>query len=120
MHGNDKIGITGDLLAGWDALGLDIDSADTPSRADVISNQMVSFSFATDFEDNDTDVEVAEPLLLSLAYVPAHRGGPSVFVAFGGHLEREVELGDRWTFSVKLRSDAGVAALDRRRRRLRR
>ena len=34
-----------------------------------------------------------------------------MFVAFGGHLEREVELGDRWTFSVKMRSDAGIAAL---------
>ncbi len=111
MHNNDKIGITGDLLAGWDARGLDIDSAERPSRADVISNQMVSFSFATDRSDDDTDVETAEPLLLSLAYVPAHRGGPSVFVAFGGHLEREVELSERWTFSAKLRSDAGIAAL---------
>ena len=79
--------------------------------ADIISNQMVSFSFAPSIGDFEDDPETAKPLLLSLAYVPALLPAEGLFVAFGGHLEEEIEVGERWTFSAKVRSDAGVAAL---------
>ncbi len=111
MHANEKWkDITGDLLAGWDAPGLDVDSTTPPRKADVIANSMLSFSFSPDLVgDFERDAEDAEPLLLTLAYVPSEDGGPFLFVAFGGHLEYEQPLGTRWKFTVKLRSDAGVA-----------
>ncbi len=80
--------ITGDMLAGWDAPGLDLDSAQPARAADIISNQMVSFSFAPEIGDFEDDPETAKPLLLSLAYVPALLPAEGLFVAFGGHLER--------------------------------
>ena len=103
--------ITGDVLAGWDAIGIDVDSHQAPRAADIISNQMVSFSFAPEIGDFEHDPEAAEPLLLSLSYVPALLPAEGLFIAFGGHLERDVEVNDKWTFSAKIRSDAGVAAL---------
>ena len=39
--------------------------------------------------------ESAKPLLLSLAYVPALLPAQGVFVAFGGHLEKDIKVGDR-------------------------
>nr|MBA3288538.1 hypothetical protein [Acidimicrobiia bacterium] len=46
MHANEKWkDISGDLLAGWDAPGLDVDSTTPPRKADVIANSMLSFSF---------------------------------------------------------------------------
>ena len=111
LHGNEKWkDVTGDMLVGWDARGLALDSPDPPRRADIIANSMMSFSLAPRVGDFEDDVEDAEPLLLTLGYVPTEDGGPFMFVAFGGHLEYEEPLGDRWTFSVKLRSDAAVAA----------
>ncbi len=112
MHVNRKWkDITGDVLAGWDAPGLDLDSKDPARAADIISNQMVSFSFAPEIGDFEDDPEAAKPLLVSLAYVPALLPAEGLFVAFGGHLEEEIEVGERWKFSAKVRSDAGVAAL---------
>ena len=59
-------------------------------EADVISNQMVSFSLrhgvAATFE---RDAEDGRAAAAQLAYVPADDGGPGLFVAFGGHLETE-------------------------------
>lgn len=112
MHANEKWkDISGDVLAGWDAPGLDLDSPVPPRKADVIANSMVSFSFSPDLVgDFERDAEEAEPLLLTLAYVTEPDGGPFLFVAFGGHLEHEIPLGERWRFTVKLRSDAGAAA----------
>jgi hypothetical protein len=112
MHVNEKWkDITGDVLAGWDAPGLDIDSTAPPRAADIVSNQMVSFSFYPEDAEFEGDAETAKPLLLSLAYAPALLPAQGVFVAFGGHLEKDISVGDRWTFTAKIRSDAGVAVL---------
>ena len=112
MHVNEKWkDIEGDVLAGWDAPGLDLDSDTAPRAVDIISNQMVSLSFGLSDEQFEGEPETAKPLLVSLAYVPALLPAEGLFVAFGGHLEREVEVGERWTFSAKVRSDAGVAVL---------
>lgn len=117
MHGNEAWkDITGDLLVGWDAPGLDLDSPTRPQKADVIANSMMSFSFSPDLVgDFERDSEDAEPLLLTLGYVPSEDadGRSLLFLAFGGHLEYDEPLGERWTFSVKLRSDAGIAAFIR-------
>jgi hypothetical protein len=110
MHGNEKWkDITGDMLVGWDAPGLDLASPVPPRKADVIANSLMSFSFSPHVGDFENDAEDAEPLLLTLGYVPGDDGGSFLFIAFGGHLEYDVPLGEHWTFSVKLRSDAGVA-----------
>ena len=34
-----------DFIVGWDAKGLDVDSEDRPSAADILSSRMISASF---------------------------------------------------------------------------
>jgi hypothetical protein len=103
--------ITGDVLAGWDTPGLDIDSTEPPRAADIVSNQMVSFSFFPEDAEFEGAAEDAKPLFVSLAYVPKLLPATGLFVSVGGHLEKEVQLGERWTFTAKIRSDAAVAVL---------
>ena len=43
--------------------------------------------------------------------VPQSQGGTSLFLALGGSTDIEQPLGRRWTFSAKVRADAGVAAV---------
>ena len=93
--------------------GLDIDSAERPARRrhrlQPDGVVLVRPRRRATFEDDagDRQAAAAHRSPTSPALLPAE----GVFVAFGGHLEREVQVGDRWTFTAKIRSDAGVAAL---------
>ena len=117
LDGKYQIGLIGDTLVGWDAPGLDIDSAVTPTRADVISSRMISFSIAHDSDDPADENKDAERLQVSLLYlpkrsrIPADQNHRQLFVAFGGALRLDAPINKRWTFTVNLRSDAGIAVL---------
>jgi hypothetical protein len=117
LDGIFEIGLLGDTLVGWDAPGLDVDAPDPPTRADVISSRMISFSIAHDSDRPEDQNKDAERLQLSLLYVPKRTNAPpgldhrQLFLAFGGALTLDVPLGATWKFTVQLRSDAGVAAL---------
>jgi hypothetical protein len=100
-----------DVLTGWDGPGLDVDSPQTPARADVVSERMTSISFAWDTGGLSTDPSAAGKLMVSTAMVPKDEGGTAVFLALGGSIDIEDPISKRWTFSAKARSDAGVAAL---------
>src|SRR5262249_7505548 len=100
-----------DVLTGWDGPGLDVDSPQAPARADVVSDRMTSLSFAWDTGGLSTDPSAAGKLLISTAMVPKDEGGTAVFLALGGNIDIEDPIGERWTFSAKARSDAGVAAV---------
>ncbi len=99
-----------DVLTGWDAKGIDIDSPDLPRRSDVVSARMTSFSFGSDTTD-PADPSVKERFNVSTALLHAVEGGPGVFLALGGSYTFEEKIGDRWTFSFKARADAGIAVL---------
>ena len=49
----DGIKVMRDVLTGWDAPGIDIDSPDAPKRSDIISGRMTSFSFGADSLEQD-------------------------------------------------------------------
>ena len=99
-----------DVLTGWDAPGLDVDSPDAPERSDVISGRMTSISFGADSLDAGRRSRRAGSTSPT-AMVHETEGGPGLFLALGGNVEIEQTLGDRWTFSVKVRADAGAAVL---------
>jgi hypothetical protein len=100
-----------DVLTGWDGPGLDVDSPQTPARADVVSERMTSISFAWDTGGLSTDPSASGKLVVSTAMVPKDEGGTAVFLALGGNIDIEEPISERWIFSAKARSDAGVAAL---------
>src|SRR5262249_60048265 len=75
------------------------------------SERMTSFSFKWQTSGLSTSPSAAGKLMLSTAMVPKDEGGTALFLALGGSIDIEDPISDRWTFSAKARSDAGVAAL---------
>jgi hypothetical protein len=100
-----------DVMTGWDGPGVDVDSSTTPAKADLVSERMTSLSFGWQTDGLSTDPSAAGKLVVTTAMVPKDEGGTSVFLALGGSIDLEQPLGNRWKFSAKARSDAGVAAL---------
>ena len=105
-----------DVIVGWDAPGLDIDSPTRPTAADLLASRMVSFSLRHDGDPAD------EELKLSWLYLPRRLGTPArkhqLFLALGGALTIDQVLnphrdkGDpTWRFRVGVKSDAGAALL---------
>lgn len=100
-----------DVMTGWDGPGVDIDSPDTPAQADLVSERMTSLSFGWDTGAPSADPSGAGKLVVTTAMVPKAEGGTSVFLAIGGSIDIEQPISERWKYSAKARSDAGVAAL---------
>ena len=105
-----------DVIVGWDAKGLDIDSEDRPAAADLLASRMVSLALR---HDGDS---ATEELKVSWAYLPRRLGTPArshqLFLALGGALGIDQVLNpDRdprspeWRFRVGVKSDAGAALL---------
>lgn len=119
LDGVYEVSLLGDTLVGWDAPGLDIDDPAPPTRADVISSRMISFSIAHDSDKPEDQTKDAERLQLSMLYLPRRSIGPEdqrarqLFFALGGAIRLDAPLSDHWTFTVNVRSDAGAAALFR-------
>ena len=108
--------VLGDVIVGWDAPGLDVDSDVRPTAADLLASRMVSFSLRRDASPD------AEELKLSWLYMPRRLGSPArphqLFLALGGALTIDEvlnpnrEQGDpTWRFRVGVKSDAGAALL---------
>jgi hypothetical protein len=98
-----------DWLYGWDARGLDVDSPERPAVADVISSRMTSLSIVRE-RDRLRAPSDRERVQLSFVYVPKAEGGRSLVFAVGGSLDFEAPVGDRWTYNLKVRADAGITA----------
>jgi hypothetical protein len=117
VDGIYDIELIGDTLVGWDAPGLDIDSPHTPTRADVISSRMISFSIIHESDLPSDENKDVEQLQISLLYLPKRSRAPAddnfrqLFVAFGGAIRVDSPIPEKWKFTVNLRSDAGVAVL---------
>ena len=105
-----------DVIVGWDAPGLDVDSDVRPTAADLLASRMVSFSLRRNGHPD------AEELKLSWLYQPRRIGTPArshqLFLAMGGALTIDEVLnpnrdpGDpTWRFRVGVKSDAGAALL---------
>lgn len=109
------IAIVGDVLAGWDAPGLDESSSVPvripPTSADLISGRMISISLAHDSDNPASENATAGRAQISFAYVPKNAGGRKVFLGFGGAASLDAPINDRWRFAVRLRSDAAVATM---------
>ena len=106
----DGIKVMRDVLTGWDAPGIDIDSPDAPKRSDIISGRMTSFSFGADSLEHD-------PLAKGSGSTSRGRSSTRPRAARGcssrsaGSVEIEQKISDRWTFAFKGRTDAGAAVL---------
>lgn len=105
-----------DVIVGWDAAGLDVDSDVRPTAADLLASRMVSLALR---RQGTPDVE---ELKVSWLYLPRRIGAPSrphqLFLALGGALSIDEVLnpnrdqGDpEWRFRVGVKSDAGAALL---------
>jgi hypothetical protein len=104
-----------DVIVGWDAAALDVDSPARPTAADVLAGRMVSVALR---RDGVTD---SEQLRLTWMYLPRRLGTPArphqLFLALGGTLTLDEVLnpgvtdGPTWRFRVDIRSDAGAALL---------
>jgi uncharacterized protein DUF6603 len=107
--------VLADVIVGWDAAGLDVDSDVRPRAADLLASRMVSVLLR---RRGEADIE---DLKLSWLYLPRRLGTPSrphqLFLALGGALTIDEVLnpgaaGDpTWRFRVGIRSDAGAAVL---------
>lgn len=104
-----------DVIVGWDAAALDVDSDARPRAADLIASRMVSLLLR---RRGEADIE---DLKISWLYLPRRLGTPSrphqLFLALGGALTIDQVLnpdggGDpTWRFRAGIRSDAGAAVL---------
>ncbi len=108
--------ILSDVIVGWDGPGLDIDSVQRPTAADLLASRMVSFSLRHQADS------VAEELKVSWQYLPRRLGTPArprqLFLALGGALSIDQVLNPNrdtghpeWRFRVGVKSDAGAALL---------
>ncbi|WP_421741050.1 DUF6603 domain-containing protein [Cellulomonas sp.] len=111
----DARNVLDDVIVGWDAAALDVDSPARPSAADVLAGRMVSLALR---RDGGTD---SEQLRVTWMYLPRRQGTPArphqLFLALGGTLTLDEVLnpdatgGPTWRFRVDIRSDAGAALL---------
>ena len=108
--------ILSDVIVGWDGKGVDIDSDERPSAADLLASRMVSLSLLHEADS------ATEELKVTWLYLPRRRGNPArphqVFLALGGALSIDQVLNPQrsshspeWRFRVGLKSDAGAALL---------
>lgn len=108
--------LLGDMIVGWDAAALDVDSELRPTAADVVSGRMVSVVLRSGDDDDERQLRV------SWLYLPRRLGTPSrphqLFLSLGGQLivdriiNEGVEQGvPDWHFRVDIRSDAGASWL---------
>lgn len=112
---HEALNALGDVIVGWDAAALDVDSPARPTAADVLAGRMVSLALR---RDGETD---AEQLRVTWMYLPRRLGTPArphqLFLALGGTLTLDEVLnpgatdGPTWRFRVAIRSDAGAALL---------
>ncbi|MGH8185357.1 MAG: hypothetical protein ACREUC_02240, partial [Steroidobacteraceae bacterium] len=61
-------------------------------------------------EGTDTGA-LKDNLVVTLAFVPRPHGGPGLFASFGGGLNLETKLSDRWHFIGELQSAGAVSVL---------
>ena len=114
----DEVGdnVLGDVIVGWDAAALDVDSPARPTAADVVSGRMVSVVLRRGGGEDEQQVR------LSWLYLPRRLGTPArphqLFLALGGEMTLDQVInpgraaGDPvWHFRVDVRSDAGAAWL---------
>jgi hypothetical protein len=109
--GNHRVDLIDEFLYGWDGPGLDIDSELTPTRADIISSKMTSFSITHRGDRPASSPSDDETVEVTLSYIPKAQGGRGFFVGLGGSLDFEAPVGDRWDYSLKVRADSAVTAL---------
>ncbi|MEZ5202513.1 MAG: hypothetical protein R2742_14985 [Micropruina glycogenica] len=104
------------MIVGWDGKGIDIDSDERPSAADLLASRMVSLSLLHEADS------ATEELKVTWLYLPRRLGNPArphqVFLALGGALSIDQVLNPQrsshspeWRFRVGLKSDAGAALL---------
>ena len=105
-----------DVIVGWDAAALDVDSPARPTAADVVSGRMVSVALRRRGADDE------QQLRLSWLYLPRRIGTPArphqLFLSLGGEftLDQLVNEGHDpddpdWRFRVDIRCDAGASWL---------
>lgn len=105
-----------DVIVGWDAAALDVDSPVRPTAADVVSGRMVSLALRRRGGDDE------QQLRLSWLYLPRRLGTPArphqLFLSVGGELTLDQLInkghdpGDPdWHFRVDIRCDAGASWL---------
>lgn len=114
--GEYRDNLLGDIIVGWDAAGLDVDSQVRPTAADLVSGRMVSAEIRRAGSDDE------EKLRFSWLYQPRRVGVPArphqLFLALGGELTIDQVINPdhadddpEWRFRASIRSDAGASWL---------
>jgi hypothetical protein len=106
---DNHVKVVKDVMSGWDAPGLDLDSTQPVLRSDIVSNRMSSFSFGGDSVVPPTEPETRGRVNVTTAMIHKVEGGPALFLALGGNAQIQEPLGKTWTFNVKSEMDAAVA-----------
>lgn len=112
----DGDNLLGDVIVGWDAAALDVDSPARPTAADVVSGRMVSVVLRRGAADDE------QQLRLSWLYLPRRLGTPArahqLFLSLGGEMTIDQVInphhgeGDpEWRCRVDIRSEAGASWL---------
>lgn len=106
----------GDIIVGWDGPGIDVDSGERPTAADIVSGRMVSAAIRRGGAEDE------EQLRVSWLYLPRRLGVPSrphqLFLTLGGKLAIDQVINPvradgapEWRFRADIRSDAGASWL---------
>jgi hypothetical protein len=106
---DDDVKVIKDVMSGWDAPGVDIDSTLPVLRSDIVSNRMSSFSFGGNSQLPATQPATLGRVNVTTAMIHKAEGGPALFLALGGNAQIQQPLGKTWTFNVKSEMDAAVA-----------
>ena len=102
--------ILSDILYGWDGPGLDFDSTATPSGADLVSSRMLTIALAHRREGLSSESSDLEKLKVTFAMLPKKHGGSAAFVSFGGLIDVDVPLDERWQLAMKLEGGGTLSA----------
>ena len=102
------------LIYGWDLVP-GVPGSDAPTAADTTLARTFTINFVDTnqkkVETGEDDGSLRDNLVASLAFVPRTQGGPGVFVSFGGGLQLDTRLSERWYMSGELQSAGAVSVL---------
>jgi hypothetical protein len=103
------------VIYGWDVVpGVEPPTPPTPI-ADVTLARTFTINFehtnAAKTESGDETNPFKDNLVATLALIPRTQGGPGVFASFGGGLQVETQISDRWHFTAEMQTAGAVSVL---------
>lgn len=103
------------VIYGWDV----VPGVPPPTPPTPLADATLARTFTINFEHTNTEkIESGDEsspfkdnLVVTLALIPRTQGGPGVFASFGGGLQVETQLSDRWHFTAEMQAAGAVSVL---------